>query len=72
MRRSRGNYRRYTRRIKTIKYSNETTGSSGTWTILNNDQNLVLSMITPSNAQGTRKCKNFELSLCGSTWIWHS
>lgn len=68
MRRSRGYTRRYSRRIKTVKYSNETTNASGDFTIVDGNQHLFLPLIAPSNVQGTRKCKNFELSLCGSTW----
>ena len=68
MRRSRGYTRRYTRRIKTVKYSNETTNASGDFTIADGNQQLALPLIAPSNVQGTRKCKNFELSLCGGNW----
>lgn len=68
MRRSRGSARRYTRRIKTIKYSNETTGFSGVWTITDGVQVNNSVLIAPTSIQGTRKCKNFELSLCGSPW----
>lgn len=68
MRRSRGS-RRYTRRIKTIKYSNETSGASINWEIPAGEaQGINMAMITPANIQGVRKCKNFELSLSGSEW----
>lgn len=68
MRRSRGSARRYTRRIKTVKYSNETTGFSGVWTITDGAQQNDSVLIAPTSIQGTRKCKNFEISLCGSPW----
>lgn len=68
MRRSRGSARRYTRRIKTIKYSNETTGFSGQWTVTDGSQIQNTVVVAPANIQGTRKCKNFELSLCGGPW----
>lgn len=68
MRRSRGYTRRYSRRIKTVKYSNETTNASGDFEITNGAQQIEMPLIAPSNVQGTRKCKNFELSLCGSPW----
>lgn len=68
MRRSRGYQSRYSRRIKTVKYSNETTNASGDFTIANTIQNIAMPLISPSNVQGTRKCKNFELSLSGSPW----
>lgn len=68
MRRSRGYTRRYSRRIKTVKYSNETTNASGSFTIADGNQQVEMPMIAPSNVQGTRKCKNFELSLCGGPW----
>lgn len=68
MRRARGYSRRYSRRIKTVKYSNETTNGSGEFQITGGVQDVAIPLIAPSNVQGTRKCKNFELSLCGSPW----
>lgn len=68
MRRSRGYSRRYSRRIKTVKYSNETTNASGEFEITDGNQQVEMPLIAPSNVQGTRKCKNFELSLCGGPW----
>lgn len=68
MRRSRGYSRRFSRRIKTVKYSNETTTASGLIQQEAGDQTTALVLIADSNVQGVRKCKNFELSLCGAAW----
>lgn len=68
MRRSRGVPRRYTRRIKTIKYSNETSGISTDWDIDTDGQAFALPMVAQVDIQGVRKCKNFELSLSSSEW----
>lgn len=68
MRRARGYSRRYSRRIKTVKYSNETSNATGAFVIAEGVQQINLPMIAPTNVQGTRKCKNFELSLCGGAW----
>lgn len=61
---------RYTRRLKTVKYSNETFNavidSSGT----NATSNTVL--ITQIDNQGTRKVKNFELSFSTGPSIYNS
>lgn len=68
MRRSRGYTRRYSRRIKTVKYSNETTGFGGLLSVTSNSAQLSVPLIAKSETQGTRKCKNFELSLTGAPW----
>ena len=66
MRRSRGYTRRYARRIKSVKYSNETVNSTGQFEVTdtnNTQQNMVV--VAKADIQGTRKCKNFELSMTG-------
>lgn len=68
MYRRRASSRRYNRRVKTVKYSNETSSVSGDWTIEGGDQNLALNMVPAIAQQGVRKCKNFELSMVGSPW----
>nr|WEY08166.1 hypothetical protein [Po-Circo-like virus] len=59
---------RYTRRVKTVKYSNETYNYSGSLLVNNAAQkgNWHHVLITSIDQQGVRKCKNFELSLTGS------
>lgn len=70
MRRSRGYTRRYARRIKSVKYSNETVNMTGTWEItdVNNTKQEIV-CIAKADIQGTRKCKNFEITMCGSQWF---
>lgn len=59
---------RYTRRVKTVKYSNETYNYAGEYTVANAAVKNVWSetLISAIDTQGVRKCKNFELSLTGS------
>nr|QYM90080.1 hypothetical protein [Po-Circo-like virus] len=62
---------RYTRRVKTVKYSNETYNYTGTL-IQNNAAvkgNWYQTLITAIDQQGVRKCKNFELSLTGGAFL---
>ena len=49
---------RYSRRLKTVKYSNETASWAGDV----NGGNAI-TMVAGTNIQGMRKCKNFELKL---------
>ena len=58
---------RYTRRVKTVKYSNETYNISGTYNTANAaiKSDWQETLITAIDQQGVRKCKNFELSLTG-------
>lgn len=62
---------RYTRRVKTVKYSNETYNYAGSLLVNNGAQkgNWHQTLITSIDQQGVRKCKNFELSLSGSPFI---
>lgn len=59
--------RRYTRRVKAVKYSNETYNCpcfvNCTDTTQTNPNPNVFTMIAHIDQLGTRKCKNFELSL---------
>lgn len=68
MRRSRGYTRRYARRIKSVKYSNETVNMTGTWELHDNATQLNVVCVAKADIQGTRKCKNFEITMCGSEW----
>lgn len=52
---------RYSRRLKTVKYSNETASWSG-----DINTNYAINMIAGTNIQGMRKCKNFELKIFAS------
>jgi len=62
---------RYTRRVKTVKYSNETYNYAGQYTVNSAQQKNYWSetLISAIDQQGVRKCKNFELSLTGTPWI---
>lgn len=68
MYRRRSSARRYTRRLKTVKYSNETRSVSGEWEITQGSQGLALNIIPAIDQQGVRKCKNFELSMVSEPW----
>lgn len=59
---------RYTRRVKTVKYSNETYNYAGLYTVANAavKNNWSETLISAIDTQGVRKCKNFELSLTGT------
>lgn len=59
---------RYTRRVKTVKYSNETYNYAGLYTVQNAGvkNNWSETLISAIDTQGVRKCKNFELSLTGT------
>ena len=61
--------RTYTRRLKTVKYSNETRSMYFTYAF--NMSNVKVPMITEVNTQGMRKCKNFTLNL-GANAILHN
>lgn len=69
MRRSRGYTRRYSRRIKSVKYSNETVNCTGIWELLDNATQKNIVLIAKADIQGTRKCKNFEITFCGTEWF---
>lgn len=61
-RRSRSVYSR--RPVKSVKYSNETTALNLTQTVpADQPKSLEAVVISPLNSQGTRKVKNFTLSL---------
>ena len=62
---------RYSRRVKTVKFSNETFNAVGTWTNTNPTvkDGLSTTLITAIDQQGVRKCKNFELTLAGGPWV---
>lgn len=49
---------RYSRRLKTVKYSNETMSATAEMTTGN-----ALVMVAATTVQGMRKCKNFELKI---------
>lgn len=59
---------RYTRRVKTVKYSNETYNYAGVYSVQNaaTKNNWSETLISAIDTQGVRKCKNFELSLTGT------
>lgn len=61
---------RYTRRVKTVKYSNETYNFTGIYTApdANVKQDWSETLISAIDQQGVRKCKNFELSLTGGAF----
>lgn len=52
---------RYTRRLKTVKYSNETRAFNFEYSFDGN-QNAI-SIVTVNTEQGMRKCKNFTLNI---------
>lgn len=58
---------RYTRRVKTVKYSNETYNFTGQYNVDNGalKSDWKETLISAIDTQGVRKCKNFELSLTG-------
>ncbi|AXK90326.1 Cap protein [Bo-Circo-like virus CH] len=62
---------RYTRRVKTVKYSNETYNYAGSYTVQNasTKNNWHETLISAIDQQGVRKCKNFELSLTGTPFV---
>lgn len=49
---------RYSRRLKTVKYSNETASWGG-----DINGGTAITMVAGAQIQGMRKCKNFELKL---------
>ena len=61
---------RYTRRVKTVKYSNETYNFTGNYIApdASQKQDWSETMISAIDQQGVRKCKNFELSLTGGSF----
>ena len=59
---------RFSRRIKTVKYSNETFNFADQWSYDASTQ-VEASVIAPIDQQGTRKCKNFELTMAGTNFF---
>ncbi len=61
---------RYTRRVKTVKYSNETYNFTGNYIAPDASvkQDWTETLISSIDQQGVRKCKNFELSLTGGAF----
>lgn len=67
MRRRRASRRGYSRPLKTIKYSNETTSFAETITFATGDGQYNALMVSAVNGQGMRKAKNFTLKIaCAS------
>ncbi len=62
---------RFTRRVKTVKYSNETYNFSGQYGTQNAAQksDWQETLISAIDQQGVRKCKNFELCLTGTPFV---
>lgn len=62
---------RYTRRVKTVKYSNETYNFAGQYNVANASvkNSWQETLISSIDQQGVRKCKNFELSLTGTAFL---
>lgn len=62
---------RYTRRVKTVKYSNETYNFQDNIAVNapSVKTNAYSTVITPIDQQGVRKCKNFELTLTGTPFV---
>lgn len=58
---------KYTRRVKTVKYSNETYNFTDALTVNSPSTKTVAwsTVISAIDQQGVRKCKNFELTLTG-------
>lgn len=57
---------RYTRRLKTVKYSSETFNLADDWQFTSGVAQMQVPVVSAINQQGVRKCKNFEFS-CSST-----
>lgn len=59
---------RRTRPLKTVKYSNETmtVGLVGSNAVAETAIGNYVALIAPVEAQGTRKCKNFTLTICNT------
>ena len=62
---------KFTRRVKTVKYSNETYNFSDDLNIAHPSGKTIASnaIISAIDQQGVRKCKNFELTLTGSPYV---
>lgn len=62
---------RYTRRVKTVKYSNETYNFQDALAINSPSvkTNAFSTVIASIDQQGVRKCKNFELTLTGTPFV---
>lgn len=58
---------RYTRRVKTVKYSNETYNFIDSLPVTKPSSKTIAwsTVISAIDQQGVRKCKNFELTLTG-------
>lgn len=65
---------RRTRPLKTVKYSNETMTVALNGTNPGASQSIsdYVALISPVEAQGTRKCKNFTINICntGDPFYW--
>lgn len=62
---------KYTRRVKTVKYSNETYNFQDALAINSPSVKTVAysTVISAIDQQGVRKCKNFELTLTGTPFV---
>lgn len=62
---------KYTRRVKTVKYSNETYNFTDAIDVAAPSVKTVAysTVISAIDQQGVRKCKNFELSLTGTPFV---
>lgn len=62
---------RYTRRVKTVKYSNETFNFQDALSVITPSvkTNAFSTVISAIDQQGVRKCKNFELTLTGTPFV---
>lgn len=62
---------KYTRRVKTVKYSNETYNFTDSLAINSPSvkTNAYSTVIASIEQQGVRKCKNFELTLTGTPFV---
>lgn len=58
---------RYSRRLKTVKYSNETY-NFGSLVTVTGAATRSMTLIAPIQAQGTRKVKNMEVQIISSPW----
>lgn len=67
MRRRRTSRRGYSRPLKTIKYSNETTSFAENVTFPNGNDQFNAVIVSAVNSQGMRKAKNFTIKLTCAT-----
>lgn len=61
---------RYTRRLKTVKYSNETYNMADDWNYASGTAEINVPVVSAINQQGVRKCKNFEFSCSSSPFLY--